>query len=76
MLLEAYHAGCKLFGENRVQEMVEKYEQLPKDIDWHLIGHLQTNKVKYMAPFVRLVHSVDSFKSCRKLTGRPPNTAA
>jgi pyridoxal phosphate enzyme (YggS family) len=67
MLLEAYDAGCKLFGENRVQEMVEKYEQLPKDIDWHLIGHLQTNKVKYMAPFVRLVHSVDSFKLLQEI---------
>ncbi len=67
MLLEAYQAGCKTFGENRVQEMVEKYEQLPKDIDWHLIGHLQTNKVKYMAPFVRLVHSVDSFKLLQEI---------
>ncbi len=67
MLLEAYGAGCKTFGENRVQEMVEKYEQLPKDIDWHLIGHLQTNKVKYMAPFVRLVHSVDSFKLLQEI---------
>jgi hypothetical protein len=67
MLLEAYHAGCKLFGENRVQEMVEKYEQLPKDIAWHLIGHLQTNKVKYMAPFVSLVHSVDSLKLLQEI---------
>ena len=67
MLLEAYHAGCKTFGENRVQEMAEKYEQLPKDIAWHLIGHLQTNKVKYMAPFVSLVHSVDSFKLLQEI---------
>ncbi|CAA9332779.1 MAG: UPF0001 protein YggS [uncultured Cytophagales bacterium] len=67
MLLEAYGAGCKLFGENRVQEMVEKYEQLPKDIEWHLIGHLQTNKVKYMAPFVTLVHSVDSLKLLQEI---------
>jgi hypothetical protein len=67
MLLEAYHAGCKTFGENRVQEMVEKYEQLPKDISWHLIGHLQTNKVKYMAPFVSLVHSVDSLKLLQEI---------
>ncbi|MBD0259144.1 MAG: YggS family pyridoxal phosphate-dependent enzyme [Cytophagales bacterium] len=67
LLLEAHGAGCKTFGENRVQEMVEKYEQLPKDIDWHLIGHLQTNKVKYMAPFVRLVHSVDSFKLLQEI---------
>jgi hypothetical protein len=62
MLVEAYEAGCKQFGENKVQEMVEKYEQLPKDIHWHLIGHLQTNKVKYIAPFVSLIHSIDSFK--------------
>jgi pyridoxal phosphate enzyme (YggS family) len=67
MLLEAYNAGCKLFGENRVQEMVEKYEQLPKDIAWHLIGHLQTNKVKYMVPFVSLVHSVDSLKLLQEI---------
>ncbi len=67
MLLEAYRAGCKTFGENRVQEMTEKYELLPKDIEWHLIGHLQTNKVKYMAPFVRLVHSVDSLKLLQEI---------
>ena len=67
MLLEAYHAGCKTFGENRVQEMVEKYERLPKDVAWHLIGHLQTNKVKYAAPFVSLVHSVDSFKLLQEI---------
>lgn len=62
LLEEAYAAGCKRFGENKVQEMVSKYEVLPKDIEWHLIGHLQTNKVKYMAPFVSLIHSVDSLK--------------
>jgi hypothetical protein len=62
MLMEAYNAGCKVFGENKVQEMVSKYEVLPKDIEWHLIGHLQTNKVKYIAPFVSLIHSIDSFK--------------
>lgn len=62
MLMEAYQAGCKMFGENKVQEMVSKYEVLPKDIDWHLIGHLQTNKVKYIAPFVSMIHSIDSFK--------------
>src|SRR3954468_6830239 len=61
-LREAYEAGCHTFGENKVQEMVAKYEQLPKDIEWHLIGHLQSNKVKYIAPFVHLIHSVDSFK--------------
>jgi PLP dependent protein len=62
VLEEAYMAGCKVFGENKVQEMVEKYEQLPKDIKWHLIGHLQTNKVKFIAPFVSLIHSIDSLK--------------
>lgn len=59
-LMEAYQAGCKTFGENRVQEMTVKWEVLPKDIEWHLIGHLQSNKVKYMAPFVSLIHSIDS----------------
>lgn len=59
---EAYDAGQRIFGENIVQEMVEKESLLPKDIDWHLIGHLQTNKVKYMASFVRLIESVDSLK--------------
>ena len=61
-LEEAYKAGQRHFGENKVQEMFDKYEQLPKDIQWHLIGHLQTNKVKYIAPFVHLIHSVDSLK--------------
>jgi hypothetical protein len=61
-LLEAYQAGQRHFGENKVQEMSEKWELLPKDINWHLIGHLQTNKVKYIAPFVHLIHSVDSLK--------------
>jgi PLP dependent protein len=61
-LLEAYQAGQKLFGENKVQELVVKYESLPKDIEWHFIGHLQSNKVKYIAPFVGLIHSVDSLK--------------
>lgn len=59
---EAYAAGQRIFGENRVQELVSKYEALPKDIQWHLVGHLQTNKVKYVAPFVSLIHSVDSLK--------------
>jgi pyridoxal phosphate enzyme (YggS family) len=59
---EAYDAGQRIFGENLVQEMVEKQAQLPADIDWHLIGHLQTNKVKYIAPFVKLIESVDSLK--------------
>jgi len=61
-LLEAYEAGQRRFGENKVQEMTEKWEVLPKDIQWHLIGHLQTNKVKYIAPYVHLIHSVDSLK--------------
>ena len=62
LLLEAYHIGLKSFGENYVQELVEKYQELPKDIEWHFIGHLQSNKVKYIAPFVHLIHSVDSLK--------------
>jgi len=61
-LTEAYNAGQRVFGENKVQEMVEKWEQMPKDIQWHMIGHVQTNKVKYMAPFVSLIHGVDSLK--------------
>ncbi len=59
-IMQAYEIGCRDFGENKVQEMVGKYEHLPKDIRWHLIGHLQTNKVKYIASFVSLIHSVDS----------------
>lgn len=62
LLIEAYNHGQRAFGENKVQEMVWKYEALPKDIEWHYIGHLQTNKVKYIAPFVHLIHGVDSFK--------------
>ena len=62
LLMEAYDAGQRLFGENKVQELVTKYEQMPKDIEWHMIGHLQSNKVKYIAPFVGLIHSVDSLK--------------
>ena len=60
LIEEAYAAGQRIFGESRPQELREKYEALPKDIEWHMIGHLQTNKVKYIAPFVRLIHSVDS----------------
>ncbi|WP_059026026.1 YggS family pyridoxal phosphate-dependent enzyme [Gabonibacter massiliensis] len=59
---EAYKVGQRVFGENRVQELVEKYEALPKDIEWHLIGHLQTNKVKYVAPFVAMIHGVESLR--------------
>lgn len=67
MLQEAYEAGCTLFGENKAQEMADKYGQLPKDIAWHMIGHLQTNKVKYIAPFVALIHSVDSLKVLQEI---------
>ncbi len=61
-ILEAYQAGQRIFGENKVQEMVSKHQNLPKDIQWHMIGHLQRNKIKYMAPFVQLIHGVDSYK--------------
>lgn len=61
-LMEAYDAGQRIFGENKIQEMAEKWEEMPKDIQWHMIGHVQTNKVKYMAPFVSVVHGVDSLK--------------
>lgn len=66
-IMEAYNSGHKLFGENKVQEMVDKYEHLPKDIEWHFIGHLQTNKVKYIAPFVHLIHGVDSLKLLKEI---------
>lgn len=62
VLMEAYHAGQRIFGESRPQELTAKYKELPKDIEWHMIGHLQTNKVKYIVPFVSLIHSVDSMK--------------
>ena len=61
-IMKAYDVGQKIFGENKVQELVRKYENLPKDIEWHMIGHLQTNKVKFIAPFVHLIHAVDSLK--------------
>src|SRR5471030_1606676 len=64
---EAYDAGQRLFGENMVQELVEKREQLPKDIQWHLIGHLQSNKVKYIAPFINMIQSVDSLKLLQEI---------
>ena len=64
---EAYKGGQRVFGENKAQEMAAKYEQLPKDIEWHFIGHMQTNKVKYIAPFVHLIHSVDSIKVLREI---------
>ena len=61
-ILELYKDGQRAFGENRVQELVGKYEDLPKDIEWHAIGHLQTNKVKYIAPFISMIHSIDSLR--------------
>lgn len=61
-LQEAYDAGQRVFGENKIQEMTDKHASLPKDIEWHMIGHVQTNKVKYMAPYVHLIHAVDSLK--------------
>ncbi len=66
-ILEAYEAGQRIFGENKIQEMSDKYELLPRDIQWHMIGHVQTNKVKYMAPYVSLIHGVDSFKLLREI---------
>lgn len=66
-ILQAYRAGQRIFGENKVQEMCAKYETLPEDIEWHMIGHLQSNKVKYIAPFVSMIQSVDSFSLLRKI---------
>jgi hypothetical protein len=66
-ILEAYNAGQKAFGENKIQEMAQKFEELPKDIEWHMIGHLQSNKVKYMAHFVHLIHGVDRFKTLQEI---------
>ncbi|MFM7565768.1 MAG: YggS family pyridoxal phosphate-dependent enzyme [Flavobacteriales bacterium] len=66
-IMEAYEAGQRDFGENKVQELVAKYEALPKDIRWHMIGHLQSNKVKYLAPFVHLIHGVDRFKLLQEI---------
>ena len=66
-IMEAYEAGQRVFGENKIQEMVNKYDELPKDIQWHMIGHLQSNKVKYMAHFVDLIHGVDKFKTLKEI---------
>ncbi|MGB1444937.1 MAG: YggS family pyridoxal phosphate-dependent enzyme [Flavobacteriaceae bacterium] len=66
-LLEAYAAGQRVFGENKIQEMTAKYEALPKDIAWHMIGHVQSNKVKYMAPYVSLIHGVDREKLLKEI---------
>lgn len=67
LILEAYNAGQRIFGENKIQEMTDKSEALPKDIEWHMIGHVQSNKVKYMAPFVSLIHSIDSWKLLKEV---------
>ena len=66
-LMEAYNAGQRIFGENKIQEMTDKREVMPKDIEWHMIGHVQTNKVKYMAPYVSLIHGVDSLKLLQEI---------
>ncbi|WP_430613073.1 YggS family pyridoxal phosphate-dependent enzyme [Flavobacterium sp. JP2137] len=66
-ILEAYQAGQRIFGENKIQEMTDKYAVLPRDIQWHMIGHVQTNKVKYMAPFVSLIHAVDSLRLLQEI---------
>ena len=69
-IIEAYQLGQRIFGENKVQELVQKFEELPKDINWHMIGHLQTNKVKFIAPFVSLIHGVDSIKLLKEINKR------
>jgi len=66
-LMEAYHAGQRIFGENKIQEMTEKWQQMPKDVEWHMIGHVQSNKVKYMVPYVKLIHGVDSLKLLKEV---------
>jgi len=66
-ILEIYNNGQRIFGENRAQELADKYDQLPKDIEWHMIGHLQRNKVKLIAPFVHLIHSVDSLRLLKEI---------
>jgi pyridoxal phosphate enzyme (YggS family) len=65
--MEAYHAGQRIFGENKIQEMEAKWQEMPKDVEWHMIGHVQRNKVKYMAPFVHLIHAVDSLKLLKEI---------
>ncbi|MFK7905366.1 MAG: YggS family pyridoxal phosphate-dependent enzyme [Chitinophagales bacterium] len=72
-ILEIYEQGQRIFGENKALELAEKYEALPKDIEWHFIGHLQTNKVKYIAPFVSLVHGVDSLKLLKEINKQAKN---
>lgn len=62
IIMQLYNSGYKVFGENRVQELLEKYEAMPKDTEWHFVGHLQSNKVKYLAPFIKMIHGIDSFR--------------
>jgi pyridoxal phosphate enzyme (YggS family) len=69
-LMEAYEAGQRIFGENKIQEMTDKWEALPKDIQWHMVGHVQTNKVKYMAPYVDLIHAVHKMKLLKEINKR------
>jgi len=69
-ILQAYNSGQRIFGENKVQELMQKQEELPKDIQWHMIGHLQSNKVKYIAPFVSLIHGADSLKLLKEINKR------
>lgn len=66
-LMEAYNAGQRIFGENKIQEMTEKWQEMPKDIEWHMIGHIQSNKIKYMIPYVKLIHGVDSLKLLKEI---------
>ena len=66
-LMQAYESGQRIFGENKIQEMTDKWEEMPKDIQWHMIGHVQSNKVKFMAPFVSLIHGVDSLKLLQEI---------
>ena len=72
-IMEAYNGGQRIFGENKIQEMTEKWETMPKDIQWHMIGHVQRNKVKYMAPYVTLVHGVDSYKLLKEIDKQAKN---
>ena len=67
MLMEAYNAGQRIFGENKVQELLEKQPLMPNDVEWHMIGHLQSNKVKYIAPFISMIHAVDSLKLLKEI---------
>ena len=73
LIMKAYDGGQRVFGENKIQEMVSKYESLPKDIKWHMIGHLQRNKVKYIAPFISLIHGVDSVKLLNEINKHATN---